>query len=163
MPIGTPSPFLRHACVALLLAVSLPLMACSTPPPVDEAGEWSEVVLSEAPPQRDILAAAEYAVVRAGFPPGERDEARGNVISGWDMSLQPFRNKGARWRGIVKVERVEGGTRLAARVQKQRNAEKDDTLDPGAAKWEDEADDRGRARVLLQQLLSQLHLTVVKD
>ncbi len=142
-----------------LLCLLLAAFACSTPPAIDETGDWAEVVVEEAPPQRDLLSAAEYAVVRAGFPPGERDEARGTVVSGWDLNLQPFRNQGARWRGIIKVERVEGGTRLAARVQHQRNTEKDDTLDPGAAEWEDLADDRGRARVLLQQFLSQLHLS----
>lgn len=158
MPLGKLS--LSAARFAMLLALLMaPLLSCSSPPPVDEAGTWSEVVVQEAPPQRDLLSAAEQAVMRAGFPQGERDEARGNVISGWHMDLQPFRNQGMRWRGIIRVQQVEGGTRLAARVQAQKNVEKDDTLDPGAAEWEDLADDRGRSRVLLQQFLSQLHLS----
>jgi hypothetical protein len=145
--------------VLLLSLLVAPLLSCSSAPHVDEDGTWSEVVVQNAPPQRDLLSAAEQAVMRTGFPPGERDEARGNVISGWDINLQPFRNQGRRWRGIIKVEVVEDGTRLAARVQTQKNVEMDDTLDAGAAEWEDEPDDRGRSRVLLQQFLSQLHLT----
>lgn len=158
MPQGKLSLHASHL-ILLLALFAAPLLSCSSPPHVDEDGTWSEVVVQNAPPQRDLLSAAEQAVMRTGFPPGERDEARGNVISGWDINLQPFRNQGRRWRGIIKIEVVEEGTRLAARVQTQKNVEMDDTLDAGAAEWEDEPDDRGRSRVLLQQLLSQLHLT----
>lgn len=143
----------------LCLLAGLLLPACSAAPPEDESGQWTERVLEASPPRRDLLDACEWAMVNASFPPGERDEARGTVTSGWDLQLQPFRNKGRRWQGILKVERNEEGEMvLKSRVIMERNTAFDDTLDSGAADWDRMADDMVRSRILLQHVLVQLHL-----
>ena len=135
------------------------LPSCGISPAADETGNWTERVLEVAPPRRDILDAYEVAVVHAGFPAGERNEARGTVTSGYDLQMQPFRNKGRRWQGILKVERnEEGQTVLKSRVLLDRNTTQDDTLDPGEAEWDPMADDMRRSRILLQHALVLLHL-----
>lgn len=145
---------MRFALSILLLLAALASPSCSATPAADETGQWSERVFEVAPPRRDILDACEIAVLHAGFPTGERDEVRGTVTSGYDMQMQPFRNKGRRWQGILKVEvNEEGATVLKSRVLMDRNTTQDDTLDPGEAEWEPMADDMSRSRILLQYAL----------
>ncbi len=149
----------RPLPLLLLLALLLVLPSCADAPLADETGQWAERVLENPPPRRDVLDACEWALVQAGFPPGDRDDGRSTVTSGWDILLQPFRNKGRRWQGLLHVESQEDGSMLVkARVLQQRNLTQDDTLDSGAAQWEAMADDMPRARILLQHLLVQLHL-----
>ena len=148
---------MRHPTLPLLLLLGIALPSCSSAPLEDELGAWTERVLESSPPRRDLLDACEWAVIHAGFPAGERDEARGTVTSGWDLQLQPFRNKGRRWQGILKVERTEQGQMLVkARVLQERNTAQDDTLDSGAADWDRMADDMARSRILLQHVLVQI-------
>lgn len=151
---------MRFSVLPLLLVLFVAILpACSSAPPEDEAGRWTERVLEPAPPMRDILDAAEWAVVNAGFPPGDRNDFRHNVISGWDLQLQPFRNKGRRWQGILRVMlNEEGETVVKSRVIQEKNVTQDDTLDSGEAEWERMEDDMIRSRILLQHLLSQLHV-----
>lgn len=150
---------MRSLLAILLLLTAFGAPACSNPLAEDERGEWTERVLEEAPPRRDILDAFELAVVHAGFPAGERDEARGTVTSGYDLQLQPFRNKGRRWQGILRVMPGDDGTTvLKSRVMMDRNTTQDDTLDPGEAEWDPMADDMRRSRILLQHALVLLHL-----
>lgn len=145
--------------ILTLLLVGMVLPACRAAPPEDESGKWTERILTDSPPRRDLLDACEWAMVNANFPPGERDEARGTVTSGWDLQLQPFRNKGRRWQGILKVERNEEGEMVVkSRVIMERNTAFDDTLDSGAADWDRMGDDMVRSRILLQHVLVQLHL-----
>jgi hypothetical protein len=47
---------------------------------------------------------------------------------------------------------------VKTRVIAERNVEMNETLESGAADWEELADDRGRARTLMQYLKSQLFL-----
>jgi len=151
---------MRFSVLPLLLVLfSAVLPACSGPLLEDESGRWSERVLTPPPPLRDLLDACEYAVVYAGFPPGERDDSRQSVTSGWDLQLQPFRNKGRRWQGILRVYvNEEGEMVVKSRVIQEKNVTQDDTLDSGEAEWERMEDDMIRSRILLQHLLAQLHL-----
>lgn len=150
---------MRFVLTILLLLGAVAAPSCSSPLAEDERGEWTERVLEAAPPRRDILGAFEVAILNAGFPEGERDEARGTVTSGYDLQMQPFRNKGRRWQGILKVEKNdEGATVLKSRVMMDRNTTQDDTLDPGEADWSAMADDMRRSRILLQHALVLLHL-----
>jgi|FLOH01.1.fsa_nt_gi hypothetical protein len=147
--------------LSLLLLVLLPA-ACTTPPLDDDdaAGLWVEYVVEPAPPRRDLLNACEWATVSAGFPPGSRDEGRGSVTSGWDVHLRPYSKKGLRWQGILKVViREDGSTILKARVLTERNMEINETMNPAAAEWERTDDEPARARVLMQHVLSQLHIS----
>jgi len=148
----------------LLLSLLLALLpaACSTPPLDDDdtAGSWAQYVIEQPPPRRDMLNACEWAMISAGFPPGSRDEGRGSVTSGWDLSLHPYSKKGVRWQGILKIVTDENGDAvLKARVFTERNMEVNDTLNSAAAEWERAEDDLPRARVLMQHVLSQLHIT----
>lgn len=146
----------------LLLLVCLPV-ACSTPPPDDDdsVGEWAQYVIEVAPPRRDLLNACEWAVIQAGFPPASRDETRGSVTSGWDTHLHPYSKKGRRFQGILRVmDNPDGeGLVLKSRVIAERNMEVNDTMNPAAAEWERTADEPARARILMQHVLSQLHIT----
>jgi hypothetical protein len=146
--------------LSLLLLALLPAACTSAPPDDDDSfGQWVEYEIEQAPPRRDLLSACEWAVVSAGFPPGSRDEGRGSVTSGWDVQLHPYSKKGQRWQGILKItENDEGVLVLKARVITERNMETDKTMEIAAAEWERSADDPSRARVLLQHVLSQLHL-----
>ena len=146
----------------LTLLVCFPA-ACSTPPLDDDHnfGQWAEYVIEQAPPRRDLLNACEWAMVAAGYPPGSRDEARGSVTSGWYVRLHPYSKKGRRSQGILKVipnEKGEGVI-LKCRVIAERNMEVNKTMNPGAAEWERVADEPERATVLMQHVLSQVHIT----
>ena len=151
---------MRFSVLTLLLVLfGAVLPACSSPALEDESGRWSERILDPAPPMRDIMDACEWAMQNASFPPGERDDGRHSVTSGWDLQLQPFRNKGRRWQGILRVlENEEGEIVVKSRVLQEKNVTQDDTLDSGEAEWERMGDDMIRSRILLQHLLSQLHL-----
>ncbi|MFK5955212.1 MAG: hypothetical protein QM477_02070 [Planctomycetota bacterium] len=151
---------MRFFVLPLLLVMACAVLpACSSPVLDDESGRWSERILTPAPPLRDLLDACEYAMVYAGFPPGERDDSRNSVTSGWDLQLQPFRNKGRRWQGILRISVTESGeTLVKSRVIQEKNVTQDDTLDSGEAEWERIEDDMIRSRILLQHLVAQLHL-----
>jgi hypothetical protein len=85
---------------------------------------------------------------------------RGTVFSDWEVLLQPFRNKGMRYKAIFRIFEDEGNSEVSvrSRVIAERNIEEDDTLDASAAEWEAVDDDQGQSRVLMQFLRSQLFL-----
>lgn len=151
---------MRFSVLPLLLVLFVAILpACSSPVPEDESGRWTERVLDPAPPMRDIMDAFEWSMTNAGFELGERDDFRHSVTSAWDLQLQPFRNKGRRWQGILRVmKNEEGVTIVKSRVIQEKNVTQDDTLDSGEADWERMEDDMTRSRILLQHLVSQLHL-----
>jgi hypothetical protein len=109
-------------------------------------------------PRRDLLLACEYAISQAGYPKGTTDALRGTVFSDWEVRLQPFRNKGMRYKAILRVSDSDGKIAVRSRVISERNIEGDDTLDSSAAEWEAVNDDQGQSRVLMQFLSSQLFL-----
>jgi len=119
---------------------------------------WEEYQLEHGPPRRDLLTECQWALRNAGYPPGERDEALGQVESGWLVSLHPFANRGRRYQGVILAEPSGevGSYLLKVRVQVEANTEKRDTLEPASAKWEPLDDDVSRAGVLMEHVLIQL-------
>jgi hypothetical protein len=147
--------------LVLLMLCSLS-WSCASELPIDDPseGRWKQIILKDAPPRRDLLLACEYAISQAGYPKGSTDALRGTVFSDWEVRLQPFRNKGMRYKAIFRIFEDEGKneTSVRSRVISERNIEGDDTLDSSAAEWEAVGDDMGQSRVLMQFLSSQLFL-----
>jgi hypothetical protein len=147
--------------LVLLMLCSLS-WSCASELPIDDPsdGRWKQIILKDAPPRRDLLLACEYAISQAGYPKGSTDALRGTVFSDWEVRLQPFRNKGMRYKAIFRIFEDEGKneTSVRSRVIAERNIEGDDTLDSSAAEWEAVGDDMGQSRVLMQFLSSQLFL-----
>jgi hypothetical protein len=147
--------------LVLLMLCSLS-WSCAAESPIDDPGEgsWELIVLEDAPPRRDLLLACEHAISQAGYPKGATDALRGTVFSDWEVRLQPFRNKGMRYKAIFRIFEGEGEGEafVRSRVIAERNIEGDDTLDSSAAEWEAVNDDQGQSRVLMQFLRSQLFL-----
>ncbi|RMH04592.1 MAG: hypothetical protein D6702_02760 [Planctomycetota bacterium] len=119
---------------------------------------WVEKRLEHGPPMRDLMHAAQLAMMRADFPPGETDSVGGVATSGWDVHLSPYSERGYRSQAVVEIERLDEPRSylLRVRVRTQVNTEKHKTLDPAAADWEDRLEDPERARVVMQQLLIQV-------
>ena len=136
--------------------------SCAAELPIDDPseGHWELLVLKDAPPRRDLLLACEYAISQAGYPKGLTDDSRYTVYSDWNVLLQPFRNKGMRYKAIFRIFDGEGKgeASVRSRVIAERNIEGDDTLDSSAAEWEAVNDDQSQSRVLMQFLRSQLFL-----
>jgi len=145
--------------LVLLLLCSLS-WSCASELPIDDPseGRWEQIVLEDTMPRRDLLLACEYAISQAGYPKGTTDALRGTVFSDWEVRLQPFRNKGMRYKAILRVSDSDGKIAVRSRVISERNIEGDDTLDSSAAEWEAVNDDQGQSRVLMQFLSSQLFL-----
>ena len=147
--------------LVLLVLCSLS-WSCAAELPIDDPseGRWEIIILEDAPPRRDLLLACEYAISKAGYPKGTTDALRGTVFSDWKVLLQPFRNKGMRYKAIFRIFDGEGqdGISVRSRVIAERNIEGDDTLDSSAAEWEAVNDDQRKSRVLMQFLRSQLFL-----
>ena len=145
--------------LVLLMLCSLS-WSCASELPIDDPGEgrWAQIVLEDPMPRRDLLLACEYAISQAGYPKGTTDALRGTVFSDWEVRLQPFRNKGMRYKAIFRVSDNAGKITVRSRVIAERNIEGDDTLDSSAAEWEAVNDDQGQSRVLIQFLRSQLFL-----
>jgi hypothetical protein len=150
--------FMMKKSTLSLLPLLLLSFACSSEPPIDEAGKWEQYALTDSPPRRDLLLACEYAIQRAGYPRGKTDAARGTVYSDWLIDLQPFRNNGRRYKAIFRVFDDAGAISVRTRVIAERNIETNETLESGAAEWEELGDDQGRSRTLMQYLRSQLYL-----
>jgi hypothetical protein len=98
------------------------------------------------------------ALEKSGFPPGT-DLNPGDMvaISGWMMSLAPFKGDGYREQATVWLERLEGHQyQVDVRVVRERNESLTNPLDPTVAKWKTDADNLQRARLVLQHIQSEL-------
>jgi hypothetical protein len=144
---------LVRAAGLLLLLLAVP--ACSLMG--GEEGEWTERVLTSAPPRRDLLGYCASGMAQAGFPAPRTDEAHASVGSDWRNELRPFGGSGRRYRATLAIASGENGaTLLRARVEVQANGELGRPLDPALADWEDQPDDATRARILLQHVVTLL-------
>ena len=139
-----------------LLGLTL-IAACGLMPRADQE-LWVHEIVQDGPPIRDLLSECEWAVIDAGYPAGDRDEAGMVVTSGWFVVEQPFSGKGRRFQGILELEPLgEAGLyRVGARVRVQANKEVYRTLDRAEADWQSIEDDGGRARALLQHLIGRV-------
>ncbi len=144
--------------IATLFLCSLSAPACSLFGTQPEDPYWEEYELQNGPPLRDLLHACEWAVNRAGFPPGETDVVGATVTSGWDRNLAVYSNQGYRSQAVIELHpgTADGNYQVRVRVHVQINKEVHKTLDPAAAQWEDAREDPARARVVLEQLLAQV-------
>jgi len=130
---------------------------CQTSPPGSGVPHWVEQTVKHGPPRRDMFEICVVALYRSDFPPGDRDEVTGRVVSGWDVHLHPWAGQGRRAQAVIQIEDQGGGTYgLKVRVKVQSNQEEHRTLELAAADWEDDLDDVSRARLVLQQVLAQL-------
>lgn len=126
---------------------------------VDEEELWVHEIIDDAPPIRDLLSEAEWALLEAKFPPGDRDDAGARVTSGWMEVMHPFSSKGRRYQGMLEIEPMDdavGVYRVSARVRVQANQEVHKPLDEDYAQWESVEDDAKRARTLLHHFLGRI-------
>lgn len=98
------------------------------------------------------------ALDKNSFPGGTGlDPTTLSMVSGWNISLAPFRGKGFRERCHIRYTRGENGKYTAeVRVERQRNDDILRPLDLTYAQWEEDPDNIERARVVLQYLRSLL-------
>ncbi len=140
---------MRFSRVWPLLVLGSCALGSSLPDP-----QWFEHDLRTSPPVRDLLHASQFAVMRAGFPPGELDLPGKTLRSGWDERLSPFADRGRRSQATVQVvERADRSLQLRVRVEVQKNTESLQPLRAAAADWEPIAEDLMRARLVLEQIL----------
>ena len=139
---------------ALLLGLGSCSLLEEEPEPV-----WESATIENGPPRRDLFQLIQFALVQAEFPPGQNDPVAGRASSGWDLHLAPYSGKGYRERVLVEATPGEeaGSWNLRVRVERQRNVEKHLTLEEDEADWEPDADNSLRARIVLQQILTQIH------
>lgn len=131
--------------------------SCTLMGDMSEDAQWVEHELQSPPPMRDLMDACNWAMIRSKFPPGELDVADHRLVSGWDVQLNAFSNRGRRSRAIVQATDLEGGkVLLKIRVKEQANKEKHQPLVLSKAKWEDYREDPARARIVLEHVLYQV-------
>jgi hypothetical protein len=154
---------LRRALLPLIVLAATLVSACESSlyRGEDSTPVWVEYEVEKGPPRRDLFQICHLALVRAGFPPGDNDEAGGKITSGWDVNLAPYSFKGYREQGIIEITPLEGiyHYKVEARVRKDINIEHATTLEISRAEWDPGADNAQRARVVMQHLRSQLYPT----
>ncbi len=125
---------------------------------VEEEELWVHEIIDDAPPIRDLLSECEWALLKAKYPPGDRDDAGARVTSGWFENMQPFSSYGRRYQGMLEIEPMDavGVYRVSSRVRVQINKEVHKPLDEDHAKWESVGDDEQRARTLLHHFLARV-------
>jgi hypothetical protein len=126
--------------------------ASKAPPPV-----WQNSQL-EASSENVLWLMTRNAFDRLGYPlGGGLDPAALTAVSGWRVSLAPFRGQGQRHRAEIRYTAAEPGRwDVEVRVQRQVNMDIVRPLDAGYAEWEWRPDDDTEARILLQHLRSSL-------
>ena len=131
----------------------------------EEEELWVHEIIDDAPPMRDLLSEAEWALLQAEFPPGDRDDAAARVTSGWHKIMHPFSSYGRRFQGILEIEPMDGvGVyRVSARVRVQANREVHKPLDEDYAQWESLEDDTQRARTLMQHFIGRIQVAGPSD
>ena len=136
----------------LLALLVLGACASSRPKPV-----WIEREVG-AGNDRLLMDVTALAIQKSGFPVGAGiDPGRLVAVSGWQISLHPFRGKGFRAQCEVRYQRIEGRRyKVSIRVRKEKNDDILRPLDLTYAKWEPVEDDPVRARMVMQHIHSLL-------
>lgn len=141
-----------HACCLLVLLLLAGSCASTKHPeqwqPADVRSS-SERILSEV---------TRLTLDKNNFPGGTGlDPTTLSMVSGWNISLAPFRGKGFRERCHIRYQRQKDGNyKVEVRVERQRNDDILRPLDLTYAQWEEDPDNVERARVVLQYLRSLL-------
>lgn len=121
------------------------------------AEQWQPAEVSTAS-ERVLAEVTRLTLDKNSFPGGTGlDPTSLSVVSGWNISLAPFRGKGFRERCHIRYTRQGTGKYLAeVRVERERNDDILRPLDLTYAQWEKDPDNLERARVVLQYLRSLL-------
>ncbi len=148
---GTASAPRRWAPLLGLLACLLASCA-STPEPA-----WVQGKVSVAS-DRVLREVTALAMVKSGFPGGTGIEpGKLTAVSGWHVSLAPFRGKG--YREQCEVMYTPVGTseyQVDVRVRREKNDDIVKPLDITYAEWEPEPDNPEHAQIVLQYIKSML-------
>jgi hypothetical protein len=140
--------------LSLVLLVALVSGACASnqPEPV-----WIEREIG-AGNDRLLMDVTAIAIQKSGFPVSSGiDPARLVALSGWQISLAPFRGKGFRAQCEVRYQRLDARRyKVSIRVRKEKNDDILRPLDLTYAKWVPVEDDPVRARMVMQHIHSLL-------
>lgn len=154
------SPSLARAArilpLGLLLVLSIALFLCGCKSNQPEP-KWIRREIGAGNDQLLIDCTA-LAIQKSGFPVGSGiDPGRLVAVSGWHISLAPFRGKGWREQCVVRYERA-GPRRYRAsiRVRHEKNDDIIHPLDLTYAKWIPQPDNVERARMVMQHIQSLL-------
>ena len=105
----------------------------------------------------DLWTVVTTSLNQSGFRRVDIDRAAGSGTTGWDVSLYPYTGGGWRERAHVRVEPAgERAWKLGVRVEREKNETVKRTLDEKEAKWEPEADDEERARIVARRVVAAL-------
>ncbi len=139
-----------------VFAFGLLPLACKGPGKPPPASWQSSQV--EASSENVLWLMTRNAFDRLGYPVGGGlDPVALTAVSGWRVSLAPFRGQGQRHRAEIRYVPTEPGRwDVEVRVQRQVNMDIVRPLDAGYAEWEWRPDDDTEARILLQHLRSAL-------
>lgn len=139
---------------AVLLVLGLLLASCAATQPDPK---WIEREFSASSDQL-LMDCTALAIQKSGFPIGSGiDPGRLVAVSGWQISLAPFRRKGYREQCEVRYERLEAHRYKASiRVRHEMNDDILRPLDITYAKWIPQPDDPNRARMVMQHIQSLL-------
>jgi hypothetical protein len=140
------------ARAVLALALSF-AFGCAIEPPA----QWSTGTVT-ASSERVLWQVTVLALEKTEFPVGSRmDPATLTAISGWRISLAPFKGKG--FREQCEVHYTAKGPReydVQVRVRREKNQDIVQPLDLTYAEWEPDEDDVERAGVVMQYIKSLL-------
>ena len=142
----------RRLFVPLALVVSL-ATGCAIEPPA----QWATGTVT-ASSERVLWQVTVLALEKTEFPVGSRmDPATLTAVSGWRISLAPFKGKG--FREQCEVQYTAKAPReydVQVRVRREKNQDIVQPLDLTYAEWEADEDDVERAGVVLQYIKSLL-------
>jgi hypothetical protein len=139
-----------RSCLCLLLAAG-----CASTG--EESWHEGSVV---APTERVLWQVTVLALERNAFPVGSGvNPSTLKAVSGWRVSLAPFKGDGYREQAHIEWTRDEaqaGRWNGRVRVHRQRNENLSKPLDISYAEWEDDPDDLERARLLFNTVKALL-------
>jgi len=139
---------------ALLLVLALLSSSCAS---LEPKPAWIERAIS-AGSDPLLMDCTALAIQKSGFPVGSGiDPGRLVAVSGWHISLAPFRGKGYREQCEVRHERLsQGKYKVSIRVRRDKNDDILHPLDVSYAVWVPEPDNVDRARMVMQHIQSLL-------
>jgi len=135
------------------------LCACQTTPEFPE--KWVDTTAS-APTDSVLWELALLALEEQGFPVGAGANPSTMVaVTGWRLSLAPFKGEGYRQRVHLKLAPApEGKHEIALRVQKETNEDLARPMELRFAKWEPAADDEATAAILVAKIRARIGETL---
>ena len=119
--------------------------------------QWQQAQVTSST-ERILGEVTRLALDKNNFPGGTGlDPTTLSMVSGWNISLAPFRGKGFRERCHIRYLRQKADAyKVEVRVERERNDDILRPLDLTYAQWEEDPDNVERARVVLQYLRSLL-------